>query len=229
MEDNDGLGEQLAAVARALQSETGTQHTMDRAIEIATEIIEGCDAACVSIVHRGRGMDTPAATTDALGKVDELQYALEEGPCLDAIWSQDTVHSPDLANDPRWPRWGPHVVSAHGMKSTLSFQLFTTKETLGTLNLYSRTVDAFTADDISNGLYLAAHLAVAIADSQHAEHLESAITNRTMIGQAEGILMERFSISADQAFAVLRRVSQDRQVKLHEVASQLVQTRQTPQ
>ncbi len=81
-------------------------------------------------------------------------------------------------------------------------------------NLYSAEPDAFDADDINNGHALAAHVGVALAASQNAEHLHEAIASRTVIGRAEGILMERFDLPADQAFGVLRRVSRGRNVKL---------------
>ena len=96
------------------------------------------------------------------------------------------------------------------------------------MNLYSLKLDAFDADDINNGEALAAHVGVALAASQNAEHLQMAITNRTVIGRAEGILMERFGLAPAQAFAVLRRVSQRRNVKLNSVAEELVRTRETP-
>ena len=114
------------------------------------------------------------------------------------------------------------------MGSIVSYRLFTTKDTLGALNLYSRKTNAFDTDDIYNGQALAAHVAVALSASQHVEQLELAISTRTVIGRAEGILMERFDLSADKAFAVLRRVSQRRNVKLNQVAAELVRTRETP-
>jgi GAF domain-containing protein len=222
------LNDQLAAAARAFQAESGKQDLLDRAVAIAPEIIDGCDYAGLSVVHRKGVIDTPAATNEAVRLLDELQFTLKEGPCFDAIWTGDTVLSSDLANDPRWPRWGPKVVAELGVASMLSYRLFTTTETLGALNLYSRRLDAFDADDINSGLYLAAHLAVAFAEAKTAEHLNTAIINRTAIGQAEGILMERFDLVPAQAFAVLTRISQQRNVRLHLVAAELVKTRELP-
>jgi hypothetical protein len=120
------------------------------------------------------------------------------------------------------------VAKEAGVASIVSYRLYTTQDTLGALNLYSTKPDAFDADDINNGQALAAHVGVALAASQQAEHLEMAVINRTAIGRAEGILMERFGIPPDQAFAVLRRVSQHRNVKLNCVAEELVRTRETP-
>ena len=221
------LNEQLAAAARSFQEETGTS-LLDKGVTIATDIIDGCDYAGVSIIHRKGAIDTPAASNATVRRLDEMQFALREGPCFDAIRSGDTVHATDLANDPRWPRWGPAVVAELGIASMLSYQLFTTQETLGALNLYSRRRDAFDSDDVDSGLYLAAHLAVAIADSRTTEQLNTAIVNRTEIGRAEGILMERFDLQPAQAFAVLTRISQDRNIRLHLVAAELVKTRTLP-
>ena len=93
------------------------------------------------------------------------------------------------------------------------------------MNLYSLKPEAFDDDDINNGQALAAHVGVALAASQNAANLQTAISTRTLIGRAEGILMERFGMRPDQAFAVLRRVSQRRNVRLNRVAEELVRTR----
>lgn len=226
MDASAGLANQLADAARSMQG-VSTQQTLDRVVSVATELIEACDLVGISVVHPD-GIDTPAASGEALRRVDELQFQLKEGPCYDALRTHTTVCSPDLAADGRWPRWGPLVASETGMVSIVSYRLFTTGDTLGAMNLYARKADAFDADDIYDGEALAAHVAVALAGSENVEHLERAITNRTVIGRAEGILMERFDIPPAQAFAVLRRVSQRRNVRLNRVAEDLVRTRQTP-
>ena len=227
MNEYDAFTRQLADAARELQGKTGTQETLDTAVAVATEIIDDCDFVGISVVHK-HGIDTPAASDELLAKIDGMQFELGEGPCLDALRTHETVHSPDLAHDERWPMWGAKVVEEIGVACSVSYRLFTTEHSLGALNLYSRRMNAFTSDDIYHGLALAAHVAVALAGAQNAEHLERAVTSRTVIGQAEGILMERFNISGEQAFAVLRRVSSHSNVKLNVVAQQLVDSRETP-
>jgi GAF domain-containing protein len=227
MESAGEFNRQLAAAVRAMQEQSDTEGTLDRAVIAATEIVEGCDLAGISIVHH-KSIDTVSASHESLKRIDELQYSLGQGPCLDALRDHETVHSPDLSNDERWPEWGPQVAQEIGAGSNLSYRLFTNGASLGALNLYSRKTRAFSTDDVYNGLALAAHVAVALAASEKEEHLQRAVTNRTVIGQAEGILMERFGIEAEPAFQVLRRVSQDRNVKLHLVAEELVRTRRTP-
>lgn len=222
------FSQQLAEAARSLQGWPSTQQTLDKVVSVATEIIHGCDLVGISVVHSD-GIDTPAGTDPALNRIDELQFQLQEGPCLDALRTHETVMSKDLATDPRWPTWGPLVAQEIGVVCIVSYRLFTTENTIGAMNLYSLKPDAFDADDIYNGQALAAHVAVALAASENVEHLEMAITTRTVIGRAEGILMERFDLSPDQAFDVLRRVSQRRNVKLNLVAEELVRTRKTPE
>ncbi|QWZ07044.1 GAF and ANTAR domain-containing protein [Nocardioides panacis] len=228
MDPTAGFATQLADAARAMHGSSSTRETLDRVVSVATELIHGCDLVGISLVHR-TGIDTPAASDEVLRRVDELQFELKEGPCFDTLRNHETVCSSDLARDPRWPRWGPLVASEVGALSIVSFRLFTTADTLGALNLYARKLDAFNADDVYDGHALAAHVAVALAAAENVEHLETAIDNRTVIGRAEGILMERFDLSASDAFAVLRRVSQHRNVRLHLVADELVRTRQTPE
>jgi GAF domain-containing protein len=227
MEPSASFAEQLADAARSMQGWSSTQLTLEKVVLVATEIIQGCDLVGISVVHSD-GIDTPAGTDEKLKRIDELQFVLKEGPCFDALHVHEIVHSRDLANDKRWPTWGPLVAKEVGVASIVSYRLYTTLDTLGAMNLYSVTPDAFDADDINNGHALAAHVGVALAASQNAEHLEMAITNRTVIGRAEGILMERFDMPPAQAFAVLRRVSQRRNVRLNRVAEDLVRTRETP-
>jgi GAF domain-containing protein len=227
MESFPGLTRQLADAARSMTGWSSTQQTLDSVVALATDIVRGCDLVGISVVHADH-IDTPAGSDESLNRIDELQYVLKEGPCFDALRMHETVHSDDLATDARWPRWGPLVAREIGVVSVVSYRLYTTEESIGAMNLYSRSPAAFDSDDIYNGLALAAHVAVALATAQNVANLHTAITTRTVIGRAEGILMERFDISPAQAFAILRRVSQDRNVKLNQVAEELVVTRLTP-
>src|SRR5829696_9556937 len=109
----------------------------------------------------------------------------------------------------------------------LCLRLFTSTDLVGALNLYSKQIDAFDDDDAYTGTYLAAQVAVAVAETQASDGLRISALNRTIIGQAQGILMERYKMDTDQAFNVLRRVSQDNNIKLIRVADELVRTRRT--
>jgi len=218
---------QLAAAARSMAAEHSTQDTLNRAVGLATELIEGCDIAGVSLVHKDR-IDTPSATGEALRLIDEAQFAMRQGPCLDALREHETVSSNDLGTDERWPEWGPRMVVEAGVRSCLCFQLFTTGDSLGALNLYSRDTYGFTTADVDNGLALAAQIAIALAAAQHEDQLAVGLAHRAVIGQAQGILMERYRLTSDAAFHLLVRFSTSLDLKLYDVARQIVATGHVP-
>lgn len=226
--DGPAVSSTFAEIARVLLAEPDVQHTLQRTVGLAVQTIDGCDFAGVSLVRSRTVIETPAYTDDLVRRGDELQYQLSEGPCLDAIWQQATVRSDDLATESRWPRWGPAVSKGLGFASTLSFQLFVAADTLGALNLYSRQPRAFDDDAVAVGLVFASHAAIALSGAQTHEGLLTAVATRTEIGRAEGILMERYRLSAQQAFEVLRRASQETNVRLRDVAAELTRTGRTP-
>jgi GAF domain-containing protein len=224
---SDDASIQYASVARQLLAEPDEEHTLERAVDLTVDSIDACHHAGITIVH-GKGFETPAATSELVRRGDELQYELVEGPCIDSLRQQQTVISPDLAQDQRWPTWGPRVVDELGVRSMLCFQLFTDVDSLGALNLYSEDVGAFDGDAEAIGLTLAAQIAVALQASREISTRDQSIVSRTVIGQAQGILMERFGVNGDQAFQVLRRVSQGTNTKLVTVARNLVRDRKLP-
>lgn len=223
----DSLSERMADFARQLQDrQDDPEATFQLAVELARASIDGCDAAALSFVRGRRTVETVAATDRMAADADRLQYELGEGPCLDAIWEHHTTHSPSLGHDARWPVWGPRAVEQTEAQSILAFQLFTHEDTLGALNLYSRHRDAFDAVAREEGLAIAAHIAIAIAASQQIHHLSIGLDTRTVIGQATGILMERFELGSARAFSVLTRLSSHSNVKLREVAAEIVANRE---
>ncbi len=219
---------QLGDAARDLGSED-VARTLDRAVSLAVELIDGCDGAGVCLVRRGV-LETPVCSAEFVARGDALQHELQEGPCMDAGWEQQIVVSSDLAKEERWPTWGPRVVEELGVRSMMCIQLFVEENALGVLNMYStQQAAAFTRDeDRYEGQALAAHVAVALVAAQEIEHLNHALLSRTLIAQAEGILMERFDISAARAFEVLKRISSHSQIKVYRVAEEIVRTRQIP-
>lgn len=213
--------------ARAMQEETTSDDTMRVAVRLAVDAVPGCDAAGITIVTRGRRFETPAYTEEMVLSGDVLQYELGEGPCLDAIWEERVVHCPDLEQETRWQAWAPRV-RQHGARSMMCFRLFTRSDTVGALNLYSRTAGAFTPVDVDEGLALAAHVAIAISGAQQAEQMADALDTRTVIGQATGLLMERFDLDATHAFSVLTRISSHSNTRVRDIATELVHTRHLP-
>ena len=219
----DALARRLAEAARSLQGQTSPQQVMNGVVNLARSMVPGADEATITMVRKDRHCYSAAATSSLASDFDVLQDETGEGPCLDAIWQQETVRVDDLASDPRWPVLGPRAAE-RGVHSMLCLQLFVHRDTLGALDLLAHATSAFTDESEHVGLLLASHAAIAAADAHHFENVSSALVNRDIIGQAKGILMERFKITSDQAFAVLARVSQDTNRKVSAVAEDLART-----
>ncbi|MEJ7583133.1 MAG: GAF and ANTAR domain-containing protein [Acidimicrobiales bacterium] len=181
---------------------------------------------------RGRAAITAASSDPMVVELDRAQFGAGEGPCLDAVAARHPTYAEDLAGDSRWPTFGPSA-SAAGIRSLLALPLSSQRSSA--LNLYAHLPDAFGATDRAKGLIFATLAGIALdaaADRADEErlvaNLKAALRTRELIGQAQGILIERERITADQAFEVLRRASQDMNLKLREVAQSLVDTGETP-
>jgi GAF domain-containing protein len=214
---DDDLATQLSNLARTLQNEDDVNKTLQAIAEAAVGTVPGAQHAGLSVVEHRREVKTRAGTAEVVYQVDQIQYDTGEGPCLSAVYEQQTVSLPDMASEDRWPTFTARV-SELGIASMLSFQLFVQQDNLGALNLYSADKNAFDDDAEHIGLLFASHAAVAMSGAQREEHLTKAIHARDVIGQAKGILMERHKLTADQAFSVLTRASQHTNIKLIEVA-----------
>ena len=222
------IAERIAAAARELQDQDDPAATVKSAVELLVRTVEGCDSASISLVHGKRRVETPAASDDLAATGDRLQAELGEGPALDTLWDVDTVYVPNLAADPRWPKWGPGLTEATGACSVLTFRLFTIKDIVGALSMYSTKTDAFTEEDKAEGLALAAHIALAVLAAQKLDQYDAALDSRTLIGQACGLVMERYDVDATRAFALLTRLSSTQNVKMRQIALELIQTRRLP-
>jgi GAF domain-containing protein len=219
----DELARRLASAARGLQKQLGPQQVLNRVVSLAVAMVPSADEATITMVRARRQVYSAAATGDLARWFDVLQDETGEGPCLDAMWREQTVRVDDLASDPRWPVLGPRAAE-RGVGSMLCFQLFVHEDTLGALDLLAHEKAAFTDESEHVGLLLASHAAIAVADAQKLDHAAITLVNRDVIGQAKGILMERFKITADEAFNVLAKVSQDTNRKVYAVAEDLTRT-----
>jgi GAF domain-containing protein len=233
--DRDSFGaltNDFSETARLLFSAGSVTDTLTQVVDLAVATIEGCDFAGLFLVEDD-DVTTPVHTDTVVQEVDALQHQTGEGPCLDAIAHHLIFYADDLSTDPRWPRFGPQAAE-RGIRSVLALPL-TTNGHDGAVNLYARYPAAFGVVDRGKGVILASLASVALsaarsleAKERRVDNLHSAMSSREIIGQAQGILMERERISADQAFDVLRRASQYLNVKLREVAQTLVDTGERP-
>ncbi len=221
--DGDDLAVKLSDLARTLQDEDDLKATLQAIVDAATGTVPGAQYAGLSVVQARRKVTTRAGTHDLVFQVDRAQYETGEGPCLDAVYEQRTVRLDDMGTEDRWPEFTRRTIEL-GVRSMLSFQLFVQHDNLGALNLYSAHANGFDEESQHVGLLFAAHAAVAMSGAQQQEHMRKAISARDVIGQAKGILMERYKLTADQAFTVLAQASQQSNIKLVEVARSLAGT-----
>ena len=225
--------EGFARAARELHAAPNEAELLQLAVDLAGKIINGSDYAGISVVQ-GREISTPVASDDVARRGDALQYQLDEGPSLDAVRRQETVISPNLGEEVRWPEWTPRAVSVLGVQAMMSLSLYTSASSYGAhsygaLNLYSDSIEPFGPNEYAIARALAAQISVALAAQGEIRGRGVAMSSRTIIGQAEGILMERLGIDADQAFAYLRRISQTENRKLIMICSEIVEMRRLPQ
>src|SRR6478735_9931108 len=214
---------QFSELARSLQAEPDLDQTLRSIVSAAVVNIDGADLAGITLVTKNGALSTPAATDELAREIDRVQYEVRQGPCLSSAWERITVLADDLRTETRWPEFARRAAEL-GVLSMLSIQLYVRDEEMGSLNLYSRTAGAFGADDENIGLLFASHAAVAMVGAQHENNLIAALIGRDIIGQAKGILMERYQISDTKAFAVLVRTSQYTNRKLRYIAETLAAT-----
>jgi len=222
------LGDVMSRAARELQEEHGdVEATLQRITALAVGTVPNVEDCSISYVIARKKVEPRASTSDLPGKVDALQSEIEQGPCMDAVWDEEVVRVDDVRGDERWPEFAAKAADL-GVGSMMCFQLFVEGDQLGALNLYSRSPGAFDGESEEIARMLAAHAAIALAGAEHETNLRKGLDSRDLIGQAKGILMERHKLTADQAFGVLTRVSQEMNRKLAEVARELTETGSVP-
>ena len=221
----DDLAERLTVLARDLQRFSTPQQVMDHIVVTVVEMVPGAQDATITVAEQRKTARSAAASSDRARLFDVLQSQTAQGPCLDALFEQETLRVDDLAADQRWPALSARAGEL-GARSMVCFQLFVTGDTLGSLNVLATEPEAFDDESERVGLLFATHAAIALADVLELEGVKAALANRDVIGQAKGILMERFKITAEQAFLLLARASQQTNRKLPLVAADLTQTGQ---
>jgi len=222
------LAQVMARVARELDTERGVDATMDALMKAAVLAIPGGESVGITEVHkRGQKIEVTFASDDFVVKLDAAHYELAEGPCLDAAFEHRTVRVKDFSTEQRWPRFSARA-HALGARSLLSLQLYVHGEDLAALNVYSRRAGAFNDESEQVGLVFASHAAIAMANARRVQQIRTAVDSRDIIGQAKGILMERFKITGEEAFTVLVKTSSETNTKLHDVATNLASTGELP-
>ncbi len=216
----------VAELASDLVDTPSLESLLERALELAVEIVPGCEEAGISLLQN-RTVETPASFGQLAARCDKLQEQLGEGPCITALLESDIIRIDDVAGDARWPQFAARAVDL-GVRSMLACRLSTQRDKLGALNMYSTRTNAFTPESEAMATGYAAHVSLALSALDREANLRRALESREMIGQAMGILMERHRITASQAFDVMVHASQRSNVKLRLIAEELVRTGTLP-
>jgi GAF domain-containing protein len=217
----------FAELGRIKLGETDLAGVLDRVADLAQKTLPGASEVSVTLI-RDKGACTAVHTGDRALTLDEWQYRLDGGPCLQAAADNATVSVPDTASETRWKEWGSRAADA-GMGSVLSVGLPILDTVSGALNIYGSEPHAFDEEAVALAHTFVGYAAVALANAHLydttmtlAQHMQTAMESRAIIEQAKGIIMGERRCTADEAFAVLSKISQDSNRKLRDVAAALV-------
>jgi hypothetical protein len=219
----DRLTGAIASAARTVhQPDVSVDATLEALAIAARDSVPGFDLAGISTVDSDGTATTRAISDPLVMKFDELQYSLNEGPCLDALGSPHVVSVPRIRHEQRWPHYVPQVVQL-GLRSQLAVKLsLDGNGTLGGINLYSTISDDIDPEAEHIAELFALHAATVLGAVTQIHHLNQAMHTRKVIGQAIGVLMERYGLHEDNAFHFLVRASQNDNIKVRDIAQEIV-------
>ena len=220
----DSLATQAEALLRNIQGReiTDVDGVLGELTAAAVEELTPAKFGGITVVTRAKGVRSASSTGRYPALLDQIQKRIRDGPCLTAAWENHMVRIDDFETETRWPAYCREAVEQTPARSMLSIQLFADNSTMGALNFYADRARAFDDDAVELGLILATHVALSWSLMRRDEQFRSALATRDVIGQAKGLIMERFKINAVQAFELLRRLSQQDNMPLVEVARRLV-------
>jgi GAF domain-containing protein len=219
----------LDDVAALLVEEQSLDGLLQHILDLTARSISSAAAISVTVVDDDDGgYVTAASTDDRADAVDAIQYGLAEGPCIDALETGREHHLLHLEQEARWPRFVEQALDL-GFAGVLSVPLSTAGGTIGALNLFVVQPDVLSDDDIELAQRIAAPAATTLANAgayrrvaRLADQLQEALESRAVIEQAKGILMARQGCDADEAFGILRSISQSSNRKLRRIAGEVV-------
>jgi GAF domain-containing protein len=215
------LRQTMTELTRQFARPTDIGVTLRGVTASSVDLIDGVQSADVLLISDADLFQSVAATSQLAVDMDGLQRRFGEGPCLDAAAGDSVVLCNDLCEDRRWPRFAEAALAA-GVHSLLSFQLYTHNARKGALNLFGSKPDVFTSEVEAVGAMLATHAAIALIADDVRLQFQSGLASRDIIGQAKGMIMERFNVDAVRAFELLTKLSQNSNTRLAKVAEEIV-------
>ena len=211
----------IAEAARTLYRPRSLDDTLQTIVEVACNSVPGFDHVGIATMATKGEVQTRAFTGDLVLPLDELQYTLREGPCSATLHGDEAVSVSSLRHEQRWPCYVSQAI-ALGVRSQLAVKLYLDDDTLGGINFYSTTSDEVSQDAHALARLFATHAAIALGHAQEREQLTTGLQSRRVIGEAVGLLMERYQMDEDRAFQFLVRASSTSNLKIRDVAQELV-------
>lgn len=216
-------------LARLIYEGTDSDEVYQAVCVAATLMVNGCDHASVLMRDPRGTYVTVAASDHVAADIDALERAIGDGPCLDAIDTETAQIDPDLTTHSQWPSLAACVLAATPVRGAMGFRMLVDGHKVGALNLFSDTPGAFDATSAAQAIVLASFASVAASAAALGEDvagLRHAVQSNREIGKAVGMLMVLFDIGDTEAFDRLRRISQDMNIKLADVAARIVANRE---
>ncbi|GGG02088.1 transcriptional regulator [Rhodococcoides trifolii] len=215
----------FAGLGKVVYRGSTADDVYDAIANAAATLVDGCDHASI-MMRQGDVYRTVAASDDVARQVDELERATGEGPCLDAIIDESAQVEPDFRGVSEWPRLARAVVESTPVRGAMGFRLLIDSRKVGALNLFTDTPGVFTTESVEQAVLMTAFASVAataVAKGEQAESLRQGMLSNREIGKAIGLLMALHDIDDDTAFDLLRRTSQDMNVKVIELARRIIE------
>lgn len=211
----------LTAAAKAIHAARSLEETLTAIVRAAQDAIPDMNHAGISISHRDGRIETLAGTDQLVWDLDSVQYDLNEGPCVSSVKDDPVVVVEHARQEQRWPRYMPRAVES-GLRAQLALRLYTDEDTIGGLNLYSTESETVSSDTVQMAELFAAHATIALNCTRYEHQLNEALASRKAIGQAIGLIMQRYQIDEDRAFHFLVRASSSSNLKLRVIADELI-------
>ncbi|WP_406816709.1 GAF and ANTAR domain-containing protein [Mycobacterium sp. M23085] len=191
-------------------------------IDNGVQHVTGSEYAGITLAEKSKSVSSVVATHHYPKILDAIQNRFGEGPCLAAAWEHHVMHIADLSAEQRWLRYRRHALEQTPIRSILAFELFVDGSSMSALNFYANRPHAFDQEAVELGTVYATHIALAWSMMRRQDQFRSALASRDVIGQAKGVIMERFNLDSVEAFRLLTRLSQQSNTRLVDVAAALI-------
>lgn len=227
MPEDHSSAQSFARLAAELHGLDTVGLTVDGVVMYALQAV-WCKYASVVLIAKNRQPQVMATTDTKLAELYQQQIDVSAGPLITCIADEQAISIDDVTDETRWSRDWVDQITAAGIASAIHLPLLVAGRAQAVLSLYSDQPHGFDSDDLAVAHILAEHASVAISSARRNVSMTQAVDARRLVGQATGILMERYHLDGDRAFEVLRRYSQHHNRKLRDVADEVISTRRLP-